>query len=576
MSDYNQLKNAAILTPTTGTDLGSDTNRYSNVFMTGNIAMSNGVIINSTNAITPRIASITYSGNITAASAAGGETITITGSGFSNSGGNPSVIIGTSSAPVVTYISSTSITFTSPAKNSGTYALYVINVDGGTAIYGRGISYSGSPNWTTASGTIGTGSSAASVSFTVTATSDSAVIYSVTSGSLPNGLSLDSSTGAITGTMPTFANATTFNFTITATDAENQTTSRAFSINGSVAPSSIQYIIIAGGGSGGGQDSAYYGGGGGGAGGYISSITGESSGGGESAVSPISVSGGDTFNITVGAGGTPAAGLAESQGNDGGFSAISGTSIATITAVGGGGGGGDSIGSRAGGSGGGGGDSRGSPTAGQGYIGGTSFVNWTNFGGGGGGGAGGVGGNNMSPSPFGGVGVKTGIFTSFTGTASIASSTTLTITAVSAGEIQVGTQVTGTGIPAGSYIIALGTGTGSTGTYIMNAAATATSTDVAITSTGRFHAGGGSGSPGLASHGIGGAGGGGGGGPAVNGAPNTGGGGSYYMSSGGSGLVIIRYSNSFGPAASTTGSPTYTVENGHNIYKFTQSGTITF
>jgi hypothetical protein len=32
MSDYNQLKNAAILTPSTATDLGSDTNRYSNVF----------------------------------------------------------------------------------------------------------------------------------------------------------------------------------------------------------------------------------------------------------------------------------------------------------------------------------------------------------------------------------------------------------------------------------------------------------------------------------------------------------------------------------------------------------------
>ena len=43
MANYHNLKNAAILTPTTNTDLGSDANRYSNVFMSGNIVMSNGV-----------------------------------------------------------------------------------------------------------------------------------------------------------------------------------------------------------------------------------------------------------------------------------------------------------------------------------------------------------------------------------------------------------------------------------------------------------------------------------------------------------------------------------------------------
>jgi hypothetical protein len=37
MANYHNLKNAAILTPTTNTDLGSDSNRYSNVFMSGNI-----------------------------------------------------------------------------------------------------------------------------------------------------------------------------------------------------------------------------------------------------------------------------------------------------------------------------------------------------------------------------------------------------------------------------------------------------------------------------------------------------------------------------------------------------------
>ena len=93
MANYHQIKNAAILTPSTTTDLGSNDKRYSNIYITGNVAMSNGVNINSNNAITPRVASITYLGILTATSTAGGEAITITGSGFSNVGGNPSVII---------------------------------------------------------------------------------------------------------------------------------------------------------------------------------------------------------------------------------------------------------------------------------------------------------------------------------------------------------------------------------------------------------------------------------------------------------------------------------------------------
>jgi hypothetical protein len=211
MANYHQIKNSAILTPSTNQDLGSDANRYANIYMTGNVAMSNGVNLNSTNAITPRITSTTYPGILTAVAPAGGETITITGSGFSNAGGNPSILIGSTPAPVVTYISSTSITFTAPAKDAGTYTLYVINVDGGTAIYGVGISYSGTPVWTTSAGSIGSSATGSSVSFAVLATSNSTVTYSVTSGSLPTGVTLNSGTGAITGTMPTFASQTTYN-----------------------------------------------------------------------------------------------------------------------------------------------------------------------------------------------------------------------------------------------------------------------------------------------------------------------------------------------------------------------------
>ncbi len=72
---------------------------------------------------------------------------------------------------------------------------------------------------------------------------------------------------------------------------------------------------------------------------------------------------------------------------------------------------------------------------------------------------------------------------------------------------------------------------------------------------------------------------------AHNGSPNTGGGGgSWYVvtsattanTSGGSGIVILRYPDTYAAATSTTGSPTYTNTGGWHIYQFTASGSITF
>ena len=47
---------------------------------------------------------------------------------------------------------------------------------------------------------------------------------------MPGGASLNASTGAITGTESGSTATTTYNFTITATDAQGQTAARAFSI----------------------------------------------------------------------------------------------------------------------------------------------------------------------------------------------------------------------------------------------------------------------------------------------------------------------------------------------------------
>jgi hypothetical protein len=68
---------------------------------------------------------------------------------------------------------------------------------------------------------------------------------------------------------------------------------------------------------------------------------------------------------------------------------------------------------------------------------------------------------------------------------------------------------------------------------------------------------------------------------ATAGTDNTGsggGGGCYTANSqaGGSGIVIIRYANTYPDAASTTGSPTFTNTGGYKIYTWTGSGSITF
>ena len=634
------------------------TGNISTVSTTAGTITANLQTASSTTSSILKITSISYPGDDTAADTAGGQTITINGSGFLS---GAQVLIGTSPVTTVgsvTVVSSVLITFISPAVATGNYVLYVVNADGATALSVTGIAYSGTPAWSTASGNIAQLYEVSTVSTTITATGDAPIAYSLVSGSLPTNLSLTAGNGLISGTTAVTSASTTYSFTARATDAQQQDTNRAFTItvlpdvvtwsapaanvttsltatvlmsnvamsatsaagfgivytantlptglsitganiagtptvvantsslltatantsgrtstrvvNWAVAavtiPPSVQYILVAGGGGGGGRGDIY-GGGGGGAGGYISSITGESSGGGASAVSAISVTSGASFTVTIGAGGASGGGGEESPGSSGASSSISGSSISTLTAVGGGGGGANSAASKAGGSGGGGGDSLGNPTAGQGYIGGLSSTGLT--GGGGGGGAGGAG--TRGENGIGGVGVKTGILF-FTGTATIASSTTLTITAVSDGTIKVGTQVTGTGIPAETYIIALGTGTGGTGTYTMSAAATATNTGVAITSTGRYHAGGGGG----ATNGRGGAGGGGGGSNNVSGSANTGGGGSNYLGVGGSGIVMIRYADSYNPATATTGSPTVTVAGGYRVYTWTGSGSITF
>ena len=85
--------------------------------------------------------------------------------------------------------------------------------------------------------TLPNGTQTTPYSQTVTATGGTGpYTYAVTSGALPAGLTLNTSTGVISGTPTT---AGTASFTIGATDAHGNTGSQAYSINIGVAPLTV-------------------------------------------------------------------------------------------------------------------------------------------------------------------------------------------------------------------------------------------------------------------------------------------------------------------------------------------------
>jgi hypothetical protein len=499
--------------------------------------------------------------------------------------------------------------------SAGTYPIYVINPDGGTAISIPGISYSGVPAFATTSGSLGTVYEGATFGSTIAATSDSAVTYTIDSGALPAGFSLNANTGAIAGNVGTITDSTTYNFTIKATDAELQDTTRNFSITtspdvvtfntpagnqtysnltsesfsltlnatsvlgrtisytanalptgltlsgnvisgtfssvSSVASlitataatslktatrlltwtiasppmAEIELLIVAGGG--------YGTSGGGGAGGlvyYGSNSTPKTPNGNAYQL----VTG--TYTIVVGAG------SASSSTQVGGTSSFSLSGTTLFSATGGGAGGNDSASGTAsndslasgknGGSGGGAGlgliggysygFNPGQGIVGQGRPGGYNNYDNNNpkYGAGGGGGAGADGGGGVASwAAMGGAG--------------------------------------GSGL---TYDIS-----GSAVTYAGGGGGRGYARQVGVNGQG------GSGGSGGGGRGYGDT------GPTYTaGEANTGGGGGGGGQPGGSGIVIIRYADTFAAASATTGSPTITVAGGYRVYKFTSSGSITF
>ncbi len=125
---------------------------------------------------------------------------------------------------------------TGAVMNTTTYHFTVIAYDGllsANQSFSYTVDFSSAPVWITASGSLGTGYEQSSFTANVSASAGGQpVVYSVSNTySLPTGLSINSNTGTISGTLPPAATTTTYNFDLTATSTTTaKSTDRAFSI----------------------------------------------------------------------------------------------------------------------------------------------------------------------------------------------------------------------------------------------------------------------------------------------------------------------------------------------------------
>lgn len=178
----------------------------------------------------PRVSSLIYPGNDTAGNTVGGQTVYINGSGFET---NNAIYINGNAVPSKSFISASNLSFTTPALAAGIYPVYVINTDSGaTAIFVPGYISSAEPTWVTSAGSLsGSQDETTAWSYSLSTTGDAPITYALAAGSsLPGGISL-AANGVISGTIssPT-GNVTTYTFSVTATDAQNQDATRQFTV----------------------------------------------------------------------------------------------------------------------------------------------------------------------------------------------------------------------------------------------------------------------------------------------------------------------------------------------------------
>jgi hypothetical protein len=151
-----------------------------------------------------------------------GGYVVITGSNFEN---GSIASVGQTTALSTTYVNSTTLHAQLDSASAETYNLYVVNTDGSVGLKPNAITFSNPPTWVT--GTT-LEEQSVDVAFNITFSANDAVSYANTS-SLPAGTTLLSN-GYFYGTVTGIEDDTTYNFTIKATDAENQESSRTFSL----------------------------------------------------------------------------------------------------------------------------------------------------------------------------------------------------------------------------------------------------------------------------------------------------------------------------------------------------------
>lgn len=172
------------------------------------------------------------------------QEIVITGSNFSNVvtvkliGTNlleytPTTVTRNSNSQVT-------ITFTGSDRLSGTYEPYAVKVTNSSGLsytLESALNINDIPTWVTAAGSLATvyeDITMTPVTVSATDPEGAGITYSITSGALPTGLTLNSSTGQISGTPDVNDSVTsggvTHNFAIGASDGQNATQIRSFSI----------------------------------------------------------------------------------------------------------------------------------------------------------------------------------------------------------------------------------------------------------------------------------------------------------------------------------------------------------
>jgi hypothetical protein len=184
-----------------------------------------GVVIPSPTSISPN-----------GGSSSGGTTVTITGSNFTGDGGVTGVSIGGTAASSFTVDSDTQITFVTPAHAEGLVSVTVTNQNGSGSVPNSFTFSSATPPTSFSNGAPSNGVYQATYpGATFSANGTPAPSYSISSGSLPNGLNLNSSTGELTGT-PTVVGA--FPFTVQATNTAGSKT-QSYSITIDKASTSV-------------------------------------------------------------------------------------------------------------------------------------------------------------------------------------------------------------------------------------------------------------------------------------------------------------------------------------------------